>query len=363
MKCTKAGCKDDVMDNSENWGWGILRCAKHFDGDARAKFRDHSRLDHDFKDDYFRLALMLEKKDGVIRDSMLALGRELSHEQKRALANHNYADMNKYGYVRFSAILAKYENMCWFPPSHHVFLGFAFPENFHAMLKQGILAKDPGAGPKHGDFSHRLQWHAVSRVITNNFTTPKRVGWNHTPLELLSSFGSDWAVGANAWASVFEKNYFWGNPDALNAELQKTEYGLLHEQISRRTQKRFRQYRDADPGGPGYADDLKTDRYFDVTGRAVTANVSRKLESGRYEIDHRYQNKKRLRTKKPGIHEAVLGEPVAKNIEGGAGTDVMPIEQRIALSRGQLCLDGGVFCNNLGILDERRRANRLNRLM
>jgi hypothetical protein len=368
MKCDKAGCKDDIVPGSEGWGWQRLRCEKHFMSDGRGMFNETAadNLEARFRRDYFRLALMFQPRDGAIKQCMLALAVELSNEQRRAAADGNVS-LNKHGEVRFSAILAKYENMCWFPPSHHVFLGFAEPANFQSMLRQGILAKDPGAGPKHGDFSHRLQWHAVSRIITDSFTTPRRAGWDNSPLELLSSFGSPWAIAANAWAVIFEKNWFWGNPDELNEELQKANYVPLSTQIARRTQKRFDQYHAANPGSD-YREDLKTDRahaYFEATARGVNANLAakQKFGAGRYQIDRQYQNKRprKLRTRTPaGVEEIeteteiVTGEPVATTTRAGAVKDVMPIDQRIALSRRALCVDDGVFCEKLGILSRRR---------
>ena len=44
-------------------------------------------------------------------------------------------------------------------PTYH---GFVQPDNFIKQLKKKAQWKDPGAQPVHGEYTHRLQWYALT---------------------------------------------------------------------------------------------------------------------------------------------------------------------------------------------------------
>lgn len=52
------------------------------------------------------------------------------------------------------------------------------------LLRHGYQFKDVAAGPYHGEYTHRLQWHAIMRAKGNNTLTLK-----NSPLEIFKSFG------------------------------------------------------------------------------------------------------------------------------------------------------------------------------
>jgi Family of unknown function (DUF5636) len=371
MACIKSGpaCKGAVTPGG-SWG-GEDICSHHF-GAYRKEFVDYDKagggrqIPESFLDDYARIKIILERKT-VVRECMRRLANELETVGRM---DQGGAERTKEGYVKLSILLGRYEHLCWFPACHHVFLGFVRPDDFLELVRQGILAKDPGAGYKHGDFTHRLQWHAIARVITEDFTVHRRQGWNHTPIELLSSFGSAWAKAANAWAVGLEKGQGFDFPDNLNDELRKGGYGKLSDQISRRYIKRQEQQKLGKQIGAlidgqlqgGHARDVvrnargrdgffghlappktATDKYFHTTALAVAANTDHKLQSGRY-----VQEQQITKGRAPVALNAASAPPVQ---------DTMPIETRIANSKVGLRKDAGVYCEDLGVLKSREWAH------
>jgi hypothetical protein len=338
MACFKRfNCRGPEIPGGQ-WGGGVDVCQFHLNAYAR-EFGD---IDESFSSDYARIKLMLERKEAV-KTCMRDLAGEMDKEERSSLPVLDRERYTADGYVKFSAFLSRYEHLCWFPPSHHVFLGFVRNDDFLELIRQGVLAKDPGAGPLHGDFTHRLQWHVISRVITNNFSVPKRPGWDHTPVELLSSFGSGWAKAAKAWAWGLEKGDGFDHPDNFHAEVRGGGYGRLSEQIAARFNKRSEQQRAAAEENPRQADEEAKDHYFRTTGIAADANIAAKNKLAR-----RYVMEKTL----------VQGAPVARRTKSTPSVkDTMPIGARIMMSRKSLRIDGGVFCENLGVLESRKWAH------
>lgn len=107
-------------------------------------------------------------------------------------------------YVRLSRLLSYYECYCFFRPNHVIFAGAISGGDFNFSLRQGLMPKDPGAGTSHGDYSHRLQWHIVMRVITNNFHSPCTGNWTRSPLQLFASLGEAPASARRVWGVVFD---------------------------------------------------------------------------------------------------------------------------------------------------------------
>jgi hypothetical protein len=372
MACIKSGSGncEGVVTTGGSWGGGEDICSHHF-GSYRNELVNFDKegggrqIPVTFLNDYARIKMILERRT-VVRECMRKLAVELEATGRKEGGG---AEWRKDGYVKLSVLLGRYEHLCWFPACHHVFLGFVRPTDFLELIRQGILAKDPGAGYKHGDFTHRLQWHAIARVITDDFTVPKRRGWNHTPIELLSSFGSAWAKAANAWTVGLEKGEGFDFPDNLNAELQKG-YGKLSEQVSQRFIKRKEQQKlgeriddainrqlpgrrardivDQARGGDGFFGHLNSpktakDRYFHTTALAVTANTDHKVKSGRYASEQQV-----TMGRSPVALNTTLTPPVQ---------DTMPIETRIANSKVELREDAGVYCENLGVVKDREWAH------
>jgi hypothetical protein len=152
--------------------------------------------------------------------------------------------------IRISRILSYYEGYCWFPDSHANYAGLLDGTSFVWGLTVGLMPKDPGAGAAHGDFSHRLQWHVIMRVITHGFEEPVRNGWNHTPLFLFTSLGSGDALAARVWFFLLDNNsgannslgnsvsMKYSDPDNVNYLASRGDFELLKNALKARWDKR-----------------------------------------------------------------------------------------------------------------------------
>src|SRR5690606_12501419 len=102
-------------------------------------------------------------------------------------------------HFHLSKELTYYEYKCWFGDQQKIFAGLLSAQEFLNAMANGYMVKDPGPGPNHGEFSHRLQWHMLMRIMTNDFTVPKTAEWHHTPLELYC-----WTGTSGYWGAVLE---------------------------------------------------------------------------------------------------------------------------------------------------------------
>ncbi len=237
-------CTNDEWAEPAQWGFPFKCCKTHFDdrlkNEVAGKMPGRVDLDDTFLQDYTKLFLMMTSPGGqeTVRLRLRALAEKMQ-KKKDSQASEDF-------YVKLSAILAEYEEMAWFPPSNEVFLGFLPGFQFQNSIAKGIMAKDPGAGVNHGDFTHRLQWHAIISVITNEFTVHKRPGWNHTPLELYTNLGSPKYQAGNIWFALFDdaSKPDFRSPDILHGEIRHgKDYGLLQIAVVQRHKKRLDEYK------------------------------------------------------------------------------------------------------------------------
>ena len=177
-------------------------------------------------EDYVKLfALMLDRTH--CRSLMTALNNEikggaaLRAEDGRDERYRKAKCADDQKYVRLSRVLEYYEGLCWFPTTHRLYTGALTSENYQQSIALGYMPKDAGAGAQHGEYSHRLQWHMVMRVITSGFSVPRAQGWNHTPLELFTELGAEWAMASGIWGTVFDNQDggAYDNPAKLNMDL------------------------------------------------------------------------------------------------------------------------------------------------
>jgi len=197
MTCTFQGCREESSKECQAWGVGQGFCADHI-GVVRARFansmsgrdswvaaakqpyRPEDVLEHaDLIEDYVRLyALMLCKPR--CRELMSSLNAEIvsgatlranDPADERFVSGKRPDDQN---YARLSRVLEYYEGLCWFPTAHRLYTGPLTSENYQESIALGYMPKDAGAGSRHGEYSHRLQWHIVMRVVTDGFSKPFR---------------------------------------------------------------------------------------------------------------------------------------------------------------------------------------------
>jgi hypothetical protein len=240
-------CGKQGIPAAERWGFvASTVCQGHWDAIRTnlTEVKDHGIAPALF-DDYARIYVLMEERE-TVRACMRELASELGDLRSKLANNSHQAFRPTHagdGFLNLSAALAKYEAYCWFPPSHELFVGQLSNEQFNSYVARGLMAKDPGAGVNHGDFTHRLQWHAIARIVTQRFTRPKSDVWAHTPLELYTSMGGALAVTHRIWFQLLDDNGSdrFRSPDIFHWELRNGRYGILSINVGRRFEKRFRE--------------------------------------------------------------------------------------------------------------------------
>lgn len=230
-------CQEPASPDCQTWGVGEGFCDKHIAyARARLHAKDYSQppiaepvasVQGSYIEDYIKLfALMLDTS--YCRSLMESLNTEMKGgaalRADDAGKDERYASTKRPDdrkYVRLSRVLEYYEGMCWFPTTHRLYTGALTSENYQQSIALGYMPKDAGAGAQHGEYSHRLQWHLVMRVITADFATPKGNVWLHTPLDLFTQLGTVWAMTNGVWGAVFDNQDGKGydNPAKLNMDL------------------------------------------------------------------------------------------------------------------------------------------------
>jgi hypothetical protein len=202
-----------------------------------------NNLDKEFLSDYAKIYIMMESKTDVVR-CLSKLASQLADLKESSDFSDEYKSKEGAGnhYIKLSKALEKFEAYCWFPPSHEIFIGFLPSDSFQSYIRKGLMCKDPGAGLEHGDFTHRLHWHCISRIITNDFSTAKGAKWNNSPLQLFCSLGSAPATSAdnNVWFKLLDDNgsASFRSPDKFHKHVRQGGYGMLSSNVARRYTKR-----------------------------------------------------------------------------------------------------------------------------
>jgi hypothetical protein len=204
--------------------------------------------------DYIGLkAMMIEQK--TVMSHLRALASEVhSAVQMQKKSPQDWDDRFRTsrpdrGYVRLSRVLENYEGYCWFPACHRIFVAGLSGEDFYWYIAHGFMVKDPGPDTRHGDFTHRYQWHAVMRHLTEGFTKPKGGGfWLSSPLDLFTSLGKSPAKEAGIWGKIFDRDdasppdvvdyNTFSNPNNLHFALCDAGFDELSKNTERRLLKR-----------------------------------------------------------------------------------------------------------------------------
>ncbi|MEM1230598.1 MAG: LirA/MavJ family T4SS effector [Pseudomonadota bacterium] len=248
MPCYADRCDQAPIADPGQWGFDRATCCEEHFRRIAGGLTENSPIADSYLEDYVKIQVLMAEKTTVMR-ALSELGQELSKLSERLAqpGNEKYRPKSQGdGYLKLSTALAKYEAYCWFPPSHELFIGFVPPADFNSYIARGLMPKDPGAGLAHGDFTHRLHWHVLSRVITQRFTRPKSDGWNHTPLELYSSLGQGQGLAANAWFKLLDDNSQpnFTSPDWFHKHVCNGDYGALSINVGRRYDKRKKEFED-----------------------------------------------------------------------------------------------------------------------
>jgi hypothetical protein len=215
----------------ENWGLTRPMCETALKRLDAVILHRQPNADKALLRDYSKLYSMTMDKP-LFQQQLGKLDKQISANASSSTGETNW--------LRLSSILSHFEAKCWFPKDVLLPMGLLSPKDFHFYIRRGYVLKDFGAGVRHGEFTHRLQWHVIMGVITNDFTVPVRPGWDHSPFELYVSLGKGENEGL--WAELFDQSGQQPNsfrfPDGVHQFLLESGLGNLGAFLSKRETKR-----------------------------------------------------------------------------------------------------------------------------
>ncbi len=132
-----------------------------------------------------------------------------------------------------------YETKCWFPDVEVVPTAVLPRDDFYDMIAHGVIWKDVGAALNHGLYSHRLQWHVILAVVTQDFTVPKATGWDHGAYDLFVSFGSVNSRTNNVWGKLFDNS----GTDAFRAP-ENVERNITNNAVKGLIKTKYEKYQE-----------------------------------------------------------------------------------------------------------------------
>jgi hypothetical protein len=347
-----------MVAGSDDWGMKRTCCTKHWD-DLKKTINVKNDIEDKFLDDYLKIYILFEGNSATLEDCLKKLAAQLTVKKTDGgVRNDNY--------TKLSVVLSEFEQYCWFPPNHEIFIGFVPSESFQDYIARGLMPKDPGAGVLHGDFTHRLQWHVISRIITKEFSTCRRIGWHKSPLELYTSLGRAPATTNNVWFNLLDDSNADTNrhPDRFHTFTRQPQFGLLSDCLQRRYANRRREFdKNYDPNvadamaneprvpSPTPDNPLKT-----ITAKKHYWNKAQEMANEAY---------RRKKEDRRGF-DVVPELPVL--VRNGVDADTMDIDQRIRASRARLnmvakwSLDYRTYSPQLGMVTRIGRGDGLENL-
>jgi len=187
------------------------------------------KCDPAYLKDYTRLYTVIRNVK-LVSQCLTELDKVISSKPHNVSAETNW--------LRFSSVLSYFERKCWFQEDILLPMGLLPGPIFNYYIRRGYVLKDYGAGVKHGEFTHRLQWHVIMRVITEGFTKPVRKGWDHSPLELYVSLGMKQNDGV--WFKLLDLpgDGDFDHPNSLHQWVLNSDLRNLVAAVSKRETKR-----------------------------------------------------------------------------------------------------------------------------
>lgn len=209
-----------AAETSEDWideSWGGYTAPTHAIDPNRNAFDEYvekggmpADLKQTFLDDYKRIRALLTDK--------VALRKHFAILEQRMEEGWS-----------LSEALKSFETALGFAERDVIPMGILDTPTFLGLIRGGIAFKDFGAGIKHGEWTHRMQWFAIAAEITEGFTKAKGAGYNHTPLELYRYLASpDTTVGHGRYRKTIFGNLLdlggssadrYNQPDRLHMDL------------------------------------------------------------------------------------------------------------------------------------------------
>ena len=234
--CLYPNCRADDGKETQGWNVGTL-CSAHYASIARKYGIPGNAA---LVDDFVKVHVLLQYNTQTCLTHVAALNAEMSRAKGLRSDDDPRFGKDYDNYLKLSRALEFYEGYCWFPANRALLSGLLSTPAFNESQKFGFN-KDPGAGRAHGDQSHRLQWHAIMRAMTNGFQTAIYTDkkWTHSPLELFYQYTQGEGRAGDAWGTAMDKqiNPGWGNPDAVMVDVLGSRLSMVKEALIRRIHK------------------------------------------------------------------------------------------------------------------------------
>lgn len=224
-RCQSWGHQNSQGTLLPSWGLSEPMCSHAFSVFEAAI----PKCDPAYLKDYVRLYTVITDRT-LVRECLTELDKVISSKSHNVSAETNW--------LRFSSVLSHFERKCWFQEDVLLPMGLLDGHVFYSYIRRGYVLKDYGAGVKHGEFTHRLQWHVLMRVITDGFTRPFRKGWDHSPLELYVSLGMKQNQGV--WFQLLDQpgDGDFDHPDSFHQWVLNSGLGNIVAAVSKRETKR-----------------------------------------------------------------------------------------------------------------------------
>jgi hypothetical protein len=193
----------------------------------------YPKVDPAYVDDYVKIwSVILDH--GLIAQVLETLGKSISANAASSTPETSW--------LRFSGVLTYYEKKCGFWEDVLLPTGVLDPDDFHYYIRCGYVLKDFGAGVKHGEFTHRLQWHVIMSVATMGFTRAIAIQWEHSPFELYTSLGKERNQGI--WGMLLDQrgDGTFSHPDSFHEWLLQEAPASIQSFLVRRENKRREQF-------------------------------------------------------------------------------------------------------------------------
>lgn len=245
MPCVGRGCNKPLVFAINTHGMEIGYCDTHI----KSPRRYVGLKEDDAPNDFLKLHALLNSNQ-LFTKLMKDFSNEVSRAEKKRQGKSTWFNREKIG-IKLNYSLSRYEGLCWFGTQPKIMSGLLTAQEFKNSIMNGYMVKDPGPGADHGEYSHRLQWHFIMRVMTSKFSQPKTSDWDWTPLRLYSETikNANFAAGTgNFWGALLEGNMNTGvkacagDPAWVNQQfrdhdvLKTTSFG---ETLTRRYNRRI----------------------------------------------------------------------------------------------------------------------------
>jgi hypothetical protein len=231
MACTYSGCGAAHATVTANWNVGQL-CATHLQT-LRDLYPEVLRTD--LWADIVKIHLLFHHRPAHALAQIAALEAEMAVARNQGFGPNGNDPRFPQNALKVSRALEYYEGYCWFPANRVLLTGLLSGPDFLKSLQYGFN-KDHFPSRKHGEQTHRFQWHAIMRLMTNGFQTPTDTahGWAHSPLELFYHMTMGEAPAAFGRCMDTSNGANWANPDNVVVALQNAGLALVSAAVNKR---------------------------------------------------------------------------------------------------------------------------------